>query len=235
MHRRRLAIIFVVCGALSASPLCRVYALAAAADTKRPRPVGDLFTSGRVLLDGADAASGASFFSGSEISTGEGARAELSLGASGRAELLPQSALVLEFGEGFMTGALGAGGVRVSKPAGVAATFKTGDGSALALAGRPAVFTLRYEGGRVSVETQAGEVRLRLKEREVVVAAGERFTAGQDAPSAASNLSGKKKTGMLLVVGGALALLLVLLTGNDNNNLPLFVSPPICISPPCQG
>ena len=132
-----------------------------------------------------------------------------------------------------MTGALGAGGVRVSKPAGVAATFKTGDGSALASAGELAVFTVRYEGGRTSVETQAGEVRLRLKEREVVVAAGERFTAGDAAPSAASNLSGKKKAGMLLAVAGALALLVVLLAGNDNNNLPVFVSPPICISGPC--
>jgi ferric-dicitrate binding protein FerR (iron transport regulator) len=125
--------------------------------------------------------------------------------------------------------------VRVSKPAGVAATFKTVDGSALASAGGLAVFTVRYEGGRTSVETQAGEVRLRLKEREVVVAAGERFTAGDDAPSAANNLSGKKKAGMLLAVAGALALLIVLLAGNDNNNLPVFVSPPICLSPPCQG
>jgi len=165
MERLRLVIIFVVCGALSASPLCRVSALAAGGGAKLPRPVGDLFTFGRVLLDGAEAASGASFFSGSEIRTGEGARADLSLGASGRAEVLPQSAFALEFGEGFVTGALGAGGVRVSKPAGVAATFKTGDGSALASAGRPAVFTLRYEGGRTSVETQAGEVRLRLDRR----------------------------------------------------------------------
>lgn len=130
-----------------------------------------------------------------------------------------------------MTGALGAGGVRVSKPAEVAATFKAGDGPALAPAGELAVFTVRYEGGGTSVETQAGEVRLRLKEREVVVAAGEHFNAGQDAQSAASNLSGKKKAGMFLAVGGALALLLVLLTGNDNNNLPLFVSRPIHLSP----
>jgi ferric-dicitrate binding protein FerR (iron transport regulator) len=233
MRRARLATIFVVCGALLASPLCRVYGLTG--DAKSPRPVGDLFTFGRVLLDGAEAASGASFFSGSEIRTGEGARADLSLGASGRAELLAQSALALEFGEGFVTGALGAGGVRVSKPSGVAATFKTLDGSALAAAGGVAVFTVRYEGGRTSVETQAGEVRLRLKEREVVVAAGERFNAGDDAPSAANNLSGKKKTGMLLAVGGALALLIVLLAGNENNNLPVFVSPPICISDPCRG
>ena len=235
MRRRRLAIIFVVCGALIASPLCRAAALAAAPAAERPRPVGDLFTLGHVLLDGSDAASGTSFFSGSEIRTDEGARADLSLGASGRAELLPHSTLLLDFGEGFMSGALGAGGVRVSKPAGVAATFKTGDGSALASAAGVAVFTVSYEEGRTTVETQTGEVRLRLKEREVVVAAGERFTAGQNAPSASNNLSGKKKAGIFLTIGGALALLIILLTNNHNDNLPVITVPPICISPPCQA
>ncbi|HYY94529.1 MAG TPA: hypothetical protein VE713_08425, partial [Pyrinomonadaceae bacterium] len=93
MRRRRPAIIFVICGALIGSPLCRASALSAAPAAERPRPVGDLFTLGHVLLDGSDAASGTSFFSGSEIRTDEGARADLSLGASGRAELLPQSTL----------------------------------------------------------------------------------------------------------------------------------------------
>lgn len=231
MRRRRPAIIFIICGALIASSLCR----AAAPAAERPRPVGDLFTLGHVLLDGSDAESGTSFFSGSEIRTGEGARADLSLGASGRAELLPQSTLLLDFGEGVMSGALGAGGVRVSKPAGVTATFKAGDGSALAGPGGVAVFTVRYEGGRTTVETQTGEVRLRLKEREVSVAAGERFTAGQNAPSASNNLSGKKKAGIFLALGGALALLIILLTNNHNDNLPVITVPPICISPPCQA
>jgi ferric-dicitrate binding protein FerR (iron transport regulator) len=230
MHRRTLALILVVCGALVASPLWRAAALADTADAKRPRAGGDLFIFGHVLLDGSDAANGTFFFSGSEILTDEGARADLSLGASGRAELLPQSALRLDFGEGFMSGALGAGGVRVSKPEGVSAAFKMGDGSALAGPYKSAIFTVSYEGGRTTVETQAGEVRLRLKEREVVVVAGERFTAGQNAPSASNNLSGKKKAGIFLAFGGALAFLILLLANNHNDNLPIFIPPPIQLS-----
>ena len=135
-----------------AAAVGHVSSLAAAApDAKGLRPTGDLFTSGRVLLDGSDAVSGTSLFSGGEVSTDEGSRAVLDLGPSGRAELLPRSSLVINFGEECVSGSLGAGGVRVSKPAGVAASFATGDGSAVAESGGPAVFTLRYEEGRTTV------------------------------------------------------------------------------------
>ena len=108
--------------------------------------------------------------------------------------------------------------MRVSKPLGVAASVATGDGSVLAESEGPAVFTVRYEEGRTSVETQAGEVRLRLKGKEIEVAAGERYAEGQDAPSAANGLSGKKKAGIFLAIGGAIALVAVIITGTHNDN-----------------
>jgi len=215
-----------------AAAVGHVSSLAAAApDAKGLRPTGDLFTSGRVLLDGSDAVSGTSLFSGGEVSTDEGSCAVLDLGPTGRAELLPQSSLVINFGGKCVSGSLGAGGVRVSKPAGVAASFATGDGSAVAESGGPAVFTLRYEEGRTTVETQAGEVRLRLKGKDVTVAAGERYAEGQDAPSASNNLNGKKKAGIFLALGGVVALLVIIFSGNDNSNQPVVINPPPNVSP----
>ena len=156
----------------------------------------------------------------------------LGLGQSGRAELLPRSSLVIDFGDDGVSGSLGAGGVRVSKPEGVAATVATGDGSVVAEPGAPAVFTVRYDEGRTSVETQAGEVRLRLKGGEIKVAAGERYAAGQDAPSAANNLSGKKKAGIFLAIGGAVALIAAIIAGNnDEEDVILKPSDPFAPSP----
>jgi ferric-dicitrate binding protein FerR (iron transport regulator) len=207
-------------------------AAAAAPEAKRLRPTGDLFTSGRVLIDGTDAVGGTSFFSGSEVSTEEGSRAVLGLGRSGRAELLPRSSLVLDFGDDGVSGSLGAGGVRISKPDGVSATVATGDGSVAAGPAGPAVFTVRYDEGRTSLETQAGEVRLRLKGREMTVAAGERYAEGQDAPSAANGLTGKKKAGIFLAIGGVVALIAIILTGTHNDNdVILNPSNPIVPSP----
>jgi hypothetical protein len=205
-------------------------AAASAPETKKLRPAGDLFTSGHVLLDGSDAVNGTTFFSGSEAGTDEGSRAVLDLGSLGRAELLPKSSLALDFGDGGVSGSLGAGGVRVSKPEGVAASFATGGGSVVAESGGPAVFTLRYDRGRTTVETQAGAVRLRLKGKDVTVAAGERYAEGQDAPSASNNLTGKKKAGIFLALGGVVALLVIIFTGTHDNNQLIVPGNPIAPS-----
>lgn len=224
----RAIALFLAAAAWHLSPL----AAAAAPEAKRLRPAGDLYASGRVLIDGTDAVSGTSFFSGSEVSTDEGSRAVLGLGPSGRAELLPRSSLVLDFGGDGVSGSLGAGVVRISKPEGIAATVATGDGSVVAEPGGLAVFTVRYDEGRTSVETQAGEVRLRLKGGEIKVAAGERYAEGQDAPSASNNLSGKKKAGIFLAIGGAVALIAAIIAGNnDEEDVILKPSDPFAPSP----
>jgi ferric-dicitrate binding protein FerR (iron transport regulator) len=210
-----------------AAAVWHVSSLAAAVpEANRPGLTGDLFTSGRVLLDGSEVVNGSSFFSGSEVRTEEGARALLGLGRSGRAELLPQSSLTVEFADEGVSCALGAGGLRFSKPAGATACVKTGGGSVTAGADADAVFTVRYEEGHTSVETQTGKVRLRLKDREVTVAAGESYAEGQDAPSASNSLSGKKKAGIFVAIAGGITLLLLILIGNDNNEEPVVVTPP---------
>lgn len=213
--RRSLAL----CLAAAVWPLSSL----AAPDAKRAAPTGDLFAYGQVLLDGSDAANGSSFFSGSEVKTGVGARALLAFGAQGRAELLPQSSLTASFADEGVSCALGVGGVRFSKPAGAALTVTTGGGFVRADPDAPAAFTVRYEEGRTFVETQAGKVRLHLKGRNVTVAAGESYAEGQNAPAASNSLSDKKKAGIFIAIAGGFALLLLIIIGNGNNQEPVVV------------
>lgn len=187
----------------------------AAPDAARLKSAGDVSAVGRVLVDGAETLSGATFFSGSEVLTGESARAVLSLGAEGRAELLPQSSLRLGFGEGRVAGTLGAGGVRLSKPGGVSASVTTPDGIIVAGGEGPAVFTVRHEEGRTTVEAEAGRVTFSGGGKVLRVAAGERYTAGQTQPSAANGLTSRQKVAIALGVGGLIALLAIALTGDD--------------------
>lgn len=187
--------------------------------------VGDLSTFGRVLLDGAEAASGVTFFSGSEVRTGEESRAVLGLGSYGRAEVLPQSTLQVGFGDEGVSAALGAGGVRLSKPEGVPAAVTFGGGSVLAEREGAAVFTVSRDAGRTTVETQSGKVRLKLNGKEVVVASGERYSEGQDAQDAGNHLSGKKKAGIILAVGGGIALLLIILAAVGDDDEDIIISP----------
>lgn len=203
----------------------------AAPDAKRPAPTGDLFAYGQVLLDGSDAANGSSFFSGSEVKTGERARALLALGAQGRAELLPQSSLTVSFADEGVSCALGGGGVRFSKPAGGAFTVTTGGGFVRADPDAPAAFTVRYDEGRTFVETQSGRVRLHLKDRDVTVAAGQSYAERQNAPAASNSLSGQKKAGIFIAIAGGFALLLLIIIGNGNNHEPPFVVLPPILSP----
>lgn len=189
-------------------------------------PAGELVTSGHVLLDGSEAVSGVTFFSGSEVRTGEDAGALLGLGALGRAELRPQSALGVGLGDGEVSASLGGGGVRLSKPEGVAASVATGSGSVVADREGAAVFTVKYEAGRTAVETQSGRVRLRLVGKEIPVTAGERYAEGQGAEEDES-LTGKQKAGIIAAIGGGIALLIILLATNGDEEPPPALIPSV--------
>lgn len=205
--------------------LWHAYSPAAFAETERLVVAGDLSAYGRVLLDGSEVLTGTTFFPGSKITTDEEARAILGLGALGRVEVLPHSSLVLGFGESTVSGALDAGGVRLSKPAGVAATITTGGGSVVAEPKEPAVFTIWYEAGRTRVETQTGKVQLHLKDREVSLGAGEGYAEAQNAPAVSNSLSGGKKAGTILAIGVVIALVVIIIAARGGDNNTLIVSP----------
>jgi hypothetical protein len=215
-----------------AAAILHVYSLAAFASTeaKAPKPMGDLSAVGTVLLDGTEAMTGVTFFSGSEVRTAENSKALISLGQLGRAELLPQTSFRLSLAEGGASGSLGEGGVHLSKPSESAITVATGNGSVVADAGAAAVFSVRYEDGNTTVQTQAGKVRLLLKDKSVVIDAGEEYTTGANAPGASGGWHGwskKKKAGLLLGIGGAIALIFIILeaTEKEDEVTPIPISP----------
>lgn len=212
-----------LCLVAAVSYACSPHAVAS--DDGRARtPAGELASSGHVLLDGMEAVSGVSFFSGSEVRTDRDASAVLALGALGRAEIRPQSALRLGLGDRDVSASLGEGGVRLSKPEGVAAAVNTGSGLVAADREEAAVFTVRYEAGRTTVETQRGRVRLRLGEKEVLVAAGERCAEGEGTKDDDDGLSDRKKAGIILAIAGGVAVFLIILAANGDDE-DLVVSP----------
>jgi ferric-dicitrate binding protein FerR (iron transport regulator) len=216
--------------------LLHVYSLAAfaAPEAKSPKPMGDLSAVGTVLLDGAEAVSGITFFSGSEVRTAEKSKATISLGQFGRAELLPQTSLRLSYADAGVSGSLGGGVVRLSKPAEPSMTVATSDGSVVADAGEAAVFSVRYADGNTTVQTQSGKVRLLLKDKSVVVGAGDEYSTGAGDPAAAGGWHGwskKKKLGLLFGIGGAIALILIIIEANDNDGDEGNTTPTPNVSP----
>ena len=204
----------------------------AAPGPARLKPAGDVSAFGRVLVDGAETLSGATFFSGSEVLTGDSARAVLGLGPEGRAELLPQSSLKLGFGDGQVAGALGTGGVRLSKPDGVSASVTTPDGIIVADSEEAAVFTVRHEAGRTTVEAEAGRLTFSAEGKVFRLEAGERYATGrQGQPQASNGLTSRQKTVIALGVGGLIALLAIALTGGDEEEPPEDVPCVITLSP----
>src|SRR2546421_4061619 len=124
-----------------------VYSMVALASPGQKGPSGELSVSGQVTVNGQAAISGATVFSDSVIATAANSSATVSLGKLGRIELLPSSSLKLSFTDSGIAALLDAGRVRVSTPAGVAATVTTKDGSAVADMAQAAAFTVDVECG----------------------------------------------------------------------------------------
>ena len=88
---------------------------------------GEITVSGQVTVNGQTAVSNSTIVSGSTIVTGAGSSAIVSLGKTGRVEILADSNLVLNFTETGIVGILSSGKARVANAAGVATTFTTKD------------------------------------------------------------------------------------------------------------
>lgn len=139
---------------------------------------GDITVSGQVSVNGQAVVSNSSVVSGSSIVTGANSTAVISLGKTGRIELLANSNITLKFNDIGITGILSEGKVRVSNAAGVATTITTKDAAVLADAGQANSFAVEVECSHTHVDTLSGLVTMRTGNNDKQVAAGTDAVAG---------------------------------------------------------
>ena len=139
---------------------------------------GEITVSGQVTVNGQTAVSNSTIVSGSTIATGANSSAIVSLGKTGRIEILADSKIVLNFSENSIVGVLSSGKARVANAAGVAATIATKDGTVLADAGQANSFLVEVECSHTHLDATTGMVTMREGTADRQVAAGTSATAG---------------------------------------------------------
>ena len=138
---------------------------------------------GTVMVDGQTASINSGISSGSTVTTAKGSSAVVSLGKLGRVEVMPSSAMKLDYGDtGGATAMLSQGRVRVSSSSGTSVTVKTGDAEIVSNPSRASRFTVDVRCGDTVVSTQSGRVQLRAGNSVKQIAAGSPDTAGQAQP-----------------------------------------------------
>lgn len=145
---------------------------------ERNRLLGEMTAKGQVLVNGAEAASGATVFPGSRLTTAKDSEAVVNLGEFGRVRLSPETASSINFGEQGLEGALDAGAVLVSKPEGVSALFTTKDVQVIPEKDSAAVFSVKVVGANTLVTAEAGRLELRSGNTSKLLNAGESATVG---------------------------------------------------------
>jgi len=159
----------------AAAVLC-VYSMVGLAATKDL--TGEISVVGQVSVNGQTAVSNSTIISGSTIVTGADSSAIISLGKTGRIEVLANSNIVLNFSDTSIVGILESGKARVANAAGVATTITTKDATVIADAGQADNFTVEVECSHTHVDTTAGLVTMREGSSDKQVAAGTSATAG---------------------------------------------------------
>lgn len=161
---------------LTAVAVLCVYSMVGLAATKDL--TGEITVTGQVTVNGQAAVTNSTILSGSTIVTGPDSSAVISLGKTGRIEVLADSNLVLNFSESNIVGILSAGKTRVANAAGVATTITTKDATVIADAGQADNFLVEVECSHTHVDTTSGLVTLREGASDKQVAAGTSATAG---------------------------------------------------------
>ena len=139
---------------------------------------GDITVSGQVTVNGQSIVSNSTVVSGSSIVTGDNSTAVISLGKTGRVEVLANSNITLKFNDTGITGILSEGKARVSNAAGVATTITTKDATVLADSGQANSFAVEVECSHTHVDTISGLVTMRSGTNDKQVAAGTDAVAG---------------------------------------------------------
>jgi hypothetical protein len=139
---------------------------------------GDIKVTGQVMVNGQAAISNSTVLSGAVITTADNSTAEVSLGKTGRIEILANSNVTLRFTETSIVAVLSEGKARVANAAGVSATVTTKNGTFIADAGQADNFLVEAECSHSHVDTMAGVVTLRDGSSDKQVVAGSTATAG---------------------------------------------------------
>lgn len=139
---------------------------------------GDITVTGQVTVNGQSVVSNSTVVSGSNIVTGDNSTAVISLGKTGRIEVLANSNITLKFNDIGITGILSQGKARVSNAAGVATTITTKDATVLADSGQANSFSVEVECSHTHVDTISGLVTMRTGTNDKQVAAGTDAVAG---------------------------------------------------------
>jgi hypothetical protein len=155
--------------------LC-VYSMVGLAATKDLN--GEITVTGQVTVNGQSAVSNTTIVSGSTVVTGADSSAVISLGKTGRIEVLADSNIVLNFSDTSIVGILNSGKARVANSAGVATTITTKDTTVIADVAQADNFTVEVECSHTHVDTTAGLVTMREGSSDKQVAAGTNATAG---------------------------------------------------------
>ena len=145
---------------------------------------GEITVTGQVAVNGQPAVSNSTVVSGSSIVTGSNSSAIISLGKTGRVEVMSDSTVTLSFADNSITGSVDAGQIRVMNSAGVAATFTTKNSTIIADAGQANSFSINVGCGdeakcaQTLVETASGLVTVRDGSTDKQVAAGTDASVG---------------------------------------------------------
>jgi len=139
---------------------------------------GEITVSGQVTVNGQAAVSNSTVLSGAVITTGDNSTATVSLGKTGRLEILANSNMTLRFTENSIVAILTEGKTRVSNAAGVATTVTTKNATFIADAGQADNFMVEAECSHSHLDTSAGVVTMREGSTDKQVVAGTNATAG---------------------------------------------------------
>jgi len=159
----------------AAAVLC-AYSTVALAATKDL--TGEITVMGQVTVNGRTAVSNATIVSGSTIVTGADSSAIISLGKTGRIEVLANSNLILNFSVNSIVGILSSGKTRVSNAPGVATTITTKDATVIADAGQADNFLVEVECSHTHIDTTTGLVTMREGSIDKQISAGTSANAG---------------------------------------------------------
>ena len=155
--------------------LC-VYSMVGLAGTKDL--AGEITVTGQVTVNGQIAVSNTTIVSGSTVVTGPNSSAVISLGKTGRIEVLADSSIVLNFSDSSIVGTLDLGKARIANAAGVATTIATKHATVIADVSQADNFTVEVECSHTHVDTMSGLVTMREGSSDKQVAAGTNATAG---------------------------------------------------------
>jgi hypothetical protein len=135
---------------------------------------GEITVTGQATVNGQPAVSNSTILSGAVNNS----TATVSLGKTGRLEIMADSNVTLNFSENSIIAILSEGKMRVSNAAGVATTVTTKNATFIADAGQADNFLVEVECSHTHIDTTTGIVIMREGSNDKQVAAGTTAVAG---------------------------------------------------------